>query len=60
MPATRFVVERLLNSHLKFSQILIVVPPGREEEYENALEGLNCHIITQNHALGHWKCSLHH
>ena len=52
MPATRFVVERLLDSNLKFSQILIVVPPGREEEYENALEGLNCHIITQNHALG--------
>ena len=40
VPATRFVVERLLRGNLEFSQILIVVPPGREEEYSEALEGL--------------------
>ena len=51
-PATRVVVERLLDGNLEFVQILIVVPPGRESEYEDALEGLNCQIITQNHALG--------
>ena len=52
MPATRFVVERLLSSNLDFAQILIVVPPGREVEYEQALEGLGCHIITQPNAFG--------
>ena len=52
VPATRFVIERLLNGNLEFTQILIVVPPGREEEYEVALEGLTCQIITQNRALG--------
>jgi len=51
-PATRFVVERLLGGNLEFAQILIVVPPGRESEYVDALKGLNCQIITQNHALG--------
>ena len=51
-PATRVVVERLLDGNLEFAQILIVVPPGRESEYEDALEGLSCQIITQNHALG--------
>ena len=52
VPATRFVVERLLRGDLEFSQILIVVPPGREEEYSEALEGLSCRIITQIRALG--------
>ena len=52
VPATRFVVERLLGGNLEFAQILIVVPPGRENEYDIALEGLDCHIITQNNALG--------
>ncbi len=52
MPATRFVVERLLNGNLEFVQILIVVPPGREKEYDSALDGLECQIITQNYALG--------
>jgi bifunctional N-acetylglucosamine-1-phosphate-uridyltransferase/glucosamine-1-phosphate-acetyltransferase GlmU-like protein len=52
MPSTRFVVERLLSSKLEFSQIIIVVPPGREAEYEQALEGLGCRIITQPNALG--------
>ncbi len=52
MPATRFVVEGLLGGSLEFSQILIVVPPGREDEYARALDGLGCRIITQTHALG--------
>ena len=52
MPSTRFVVERLLGGDLGFTQILIVVPPGREDEYEIALDGLGCRIITQERALG--------
>ena len=52
MPATRFVIEGLLNGNLDFSQIIIIVPPGRENEYENALAGLGCRIIVQEHALG--------
>ena len=52
MPSTRYVVESLLAGKLKFAQILIVVPPGREQEYEVALDGLGCRIITQKHALG--------
>ena len=52
MPATRFVVEGLLGGGLNFSQILVVVPPGREEEYSVALDGLGCRIITQERALG--------
>ena len=42
MPATRFVVEGLLGGNLEFSQFIIVVPPGREKEYEVALDGLGC------------------
>ena len=52
MPATRFVVEGLLGGNLEFSQFIIVVPPGREAEYEAALEGLGCRIVTQENALG--------
>ena len=52
MPATRFVVEGLLGGSIQFSQFIIVVPPGRESEYEEALDGLGCRIITQEHALG--------
>ena len=52
MPATRFVVEGLLGGSIDFSQIIIVVPPGREGEYESALNGLGCKIIAQENALG--------
>ena len=52
MPATRFVVEGLLNGNLEFSQFIIVVPPGREKEYEDALAGLGCRIVVQERALG--------
>ena len=52
MPATRFVIEGLLGGNLEFAQFIIVVPPGRENEYEEALEGLGCRIVTQEHALG--------
>tara|TARA_Y100001968_G_scaffold332921_1_gene393060 strand:- start:1055 stop:1825 length:771 start_codon:yes stop_codon:yes gene_type:complete len=51
MPATRFVVEKLL-SNLSFSQILIVVPTERKDEYEKAMEGIDCEIITQFSPLG--------
>ncbi len=52
MPATRFVVEGLLGGNIEFSQFIIVVPPGREAEYEAALDGLDCRIVTQENALG--------
>lgn len=52
MPATRFVIEGLKHTGLDFAQILIVVPPGREAEYEAALDGLDCRILTQPAALG--------
>ena len=52
MPSTRFVVEGLLGGNLEFSQIIIVVPPGREKEYEDALDGLGCRIVVQGRALG--------
>ena len=60
MPATRFVVEGLLGGKLNFSQILIVVPPGREEEYSVALDGLGCRIVTQEKALGTGTVSYTH
>ncbi len=50
VPATRFVVEGLLNGNLEFSQFIIVVPPGREKEYEDALDGLGCRIVVQGRA----------
>jgi bifunctional N-acetylglucosamine-1-phosphate-uridyltransferase/glucosamine-1-phosphate-acetyltransferase GlmU-like protein len=52
VPATRFVVEGLLGGNLEFSQVIIVVPPGREDEYDTALNGLGCKIIAQENALG--------
>ena len=52
MPATRFVVEGLLGGNIEFSQFIIVVPPGREAEYEAALDGLDCRIVIQENALG--------
>ena len=52
MPATRYVIEGLRRCDLDFAQFLIVVPPGREAEYQAALEGLDCRIITQTNALG--------
>ena len=52
MPSTRFVIEGLLGGNLEFSQFIVVVPPGRESEYEDALAGLGCRIVVQEHALG--------
>ena len=52
MPSTRFVIEGLLGGNLEFSQFIVVVPPGRETEYEDALAGLGCRIVVQEHALG--------
>ena len=52
MPSTRFVIEGLLGGNLDFSQYIVVVPPGREEEYRGALEGLDCRVVVQENALG--------
>jgi len=52
MPSTRFVIEGLLGGNLEFSQFIVVVPPGREKEYEEALSGLECRIVVQGCALG--------
>ncbi|MDP7328437.1 MAG: NTP transferase domain-containing protein [Candidatus Thalassarchaeaceae archaeon] len=52
MPSTRFVIEGLLGGNLEFSQFIVVVPPGREKEYEEALSGLECRIVVQECALG--------
>ena len=52
MPSTRFVIEGLLRGNVDFSQYFVVVPPGREEEYKVALDGLDCRIVTQEYALG--------
>ena len=52
MPSTRFVIEGLLGGNLEFSQFIVVVPPGRESEYEEALSGLGCRIVVQEQALG--------
>ncbi len=51
IPATRFVVEKL-QAGLSFSQILIVVPSDRKDEYEYAMRGLDCQIVIQLFPLG--------
>ena len=51
MPATKFVAKKL-QEDFSFSQILIVVPNGREEEYKIAMKDIDCQIITQYLALG--------
>ena len=52
VPSTRRVVQDLLVCGLTFDQILIVVPPGREAEYSEALTGLPVEIHAQGRALG--------
>ena len=52
VPSTKLVIQQLLNSNINYSQIIIVVPPGREAEYDEALTGLGVKIITQHEALG--------
>jgi len=52
VPSTQLVINNLLNSKLNFSQIIIVVPPDREQEYKKQLKGLQIKIITQPTALG--------
>ena len=51
MPATKFVAMKLRDG-FSFSQTLIVVPNGREEEYRFAMKGMDCQIITQFLPLG--------
>jgi len=54
MPSTRYVIANLLGSSLDFYQIIVVVPPDREMEYSEALDGLEdvVQIVTQPNALG--------
>ncbi len=52
IPSTKLVIQQLLNSQLNFSQILVVVPPKREPDYEEALADLGVKIVTQHEALG--------
>ena len=52
MPSTRYVITKLLNSNLDFAQVIVVVPPGREEEYTDAIGDLGCRIVVQPIALG--------
>ncbi len=52
VPSTQMVINNLLNSKLNFSQIIIIVPPDREMEYQKQLKGLPIKIITQPKALG--------
>lgn len=52
VPSTKLVIQQLLNSNLNFSQILVVIPPGREDDYEDILTGLGVKIVTQHEALG--------
>ena len=40
MPATKFVAMKLRDG-FSFSQTLIVVPNGREEEYRFAMKGID-------------------
>ena len=51
MPATKFVAKKLQEG-FSFSQTLIVVPNGREDEYKIAMTGIDCQIITQYLPLG--------
>ena len=51
-PATKLVIKQLLESKLSYSQIIVVVPPSREKEYHEEMEGMNVKIIVQEHALG--------
>ena len=52
MPSTRFVITKLLDSGLDFSQVIVVVPPGREDEYVGAVGDLGCRVVVQPVALG--------
>ncbi len=52
VPSTKFVIDKLEKSKLNFSQIIVVVPEKRIPEYQNALLGLNCEIISQKLPLG--------
>jgi CTP:molybdopterin cytidylyltransferase MocA len=52
VPSTKLVVSQLLDSDLDFSQIIIVIPPERKNEYVDALDGLDVKIVIQHNALG--------
>jgi len=52
VPSTKFVINKLIQSSLHFAQIIVVVPKNRESEYEDALFGLNCIVVSQELPLG--------
>ena len=52
MPSTKFVINKLTNCGVNFSQIIVVVPTNRISEYESALLGWDCIIVPQTLPLG--------
>ena len=52
IPSTKFVINKLTNSSLNFSQIIVVAPTNRISEYESALHGLGCIVVPQTLPLG--------
>ena len=59
MPSTRFIAERLLSGDFDFSQLILVIPPTREAEYEAAMSGIDCVLVVQPVALGTANAVLH-
>mgnify|MGYP001317980729 CR=1 FL=1 len=52
VPSTRLVIEKLKESDMDFSQIIVVVPPEMEDMYLIALRDLNVKVVIQKDALG--------
>ena len=52
VPSTVHVCQSLLRCGLDFSQMLLVVPPEREEEYLESLAGIPVNIVIQDEPLG--------
>lgn len=59
IPSTRYVAERLLRGGFDFSQLLLVIPPEREAEYQEAMKGIDCVLVVQPVALGTANAVLH-
>jgi len=52
VPSTKYVIDKIINSRISFTQIIVVVPIDRILEYENVLSGLDCEIVAQELPLG--------
>ena len=54
VPSTKFVIDKLTNSGLNFSQIIVVVPTNRESEYHQnrvTLRKVKCFLMKINSSL---------